>query len=139
MSLISSGRLFKQKCVFWAKTGDVGEDGQPVYTAPWAINCRWEERIVVFTDAKGNQRTSRAVVYIKTDVPAESYLWLAACKASDPDEAALAELSSWIANNGVVANVDQPHLIPGAWQVQQFNGIPSLRNKDAKKLRVALL
>lgn len=139
MGLISSGRLFKQKAVYWLKTGDVDDAGQPVYSEPRVIKCRWEDRQEQFADNKGGMFASKAVVYVAEDLSIDGYLWLSSAKSSEPDEAAMAELTSWILENGLTIELNDADSVPNAWAVKRVDKIPDLKAKAKNTLRIVIL
>jgi len=111
MSLIT--RMRKQTCVYWglASTASGGIDydgyGQPQYTAPIQITCRWEESVQEFLDMSGARQLSNAVVYPELDVVLGGVLML-----------------------GTLADVtdeDNPKENDNAWEIRRFDKLPTLR------------
>lgn len=64
-----------QIAVYW---GNPQNDGQGGFTFanPVELACRWESTTQIVSDAKGNEITSRAVVFVLQDVDEEGYLYL---------------------------------------------------------------
>lgn len=56
-----------QVCVYWGSPNETG-DGGKVFANPIEIACRWENINQVVSDAKGNEITSRALVFIGEDI-----------------------------------------------------------------------
>lgn len=73
MSLIN--RIRKQTAVLWSRTG-IGATGNPVFSAPVAISCRWEDTQAEFVDSKGVSSISRSVVYVDRDLKPGDMLML---------------------------------------------------------------
>jgi hypothetical protein len=109
-------RQCKQVAVYW---GNPVKDGQGGFTfaEPVEIYCRWEEMNQIVTDAKGNELTSRALVYTLQDVDEEGYLYLGTLENlydSMPD----AESSE--------GGLDKPQDIEGAYIIKRFQKVPAL-------------
>lgn len=68
-------RTCKQTAVYWAAPTKDGYGGMS-FSDPVEISVRWEEMTQVVSDAKGNEVTSRAVVYLTQDVDEEGMLYL---------------------------------------------------------------
>lgn len=68
-------RTYKQSAVYWGNPVKDGEGGF-TFDDPVEIVCRWEEMNQIVSDSKGNELTSRAVVYLLQDVDEEGYLYL---------------------------------------------------------------
>ena len=75
-------RMRKQTCVYWAfaSSDSAGEDyddfGQPQWSSPIEILCRWENVSEEFVDAKGTRQVSRSKVYVDRDVRVGELLML---------------------------------------------------------------
>jgi hypothetical protein len=67
-------REYNQKCVYWGNPLNDGQGGH-TFDAPVELDCRWEEMNQVVTDNKGNEVTSRAVVFLPQDVDYEGMLY----------------------------------------------------------------
>jgi hypothetical protein len=95
-------RNLNQPLTYWGSATD-GYGGY-TFTDPVVIYGRWEERSELFRTDDGEQLTSRAVVFVDTDVGIGGYL----CEgdhSADPD----------------------PTVVAGAQQIRQFSKIPDLR------------
>lgn len=121
MSVIT--RMRRQMAVYWAlaSSESLGEDfddhGQPQWTDPVEIECRWDDVIEEFVDAQGTKRVSRSVVYVDRDVRVGEVLML-----------------------GSLSDVTEPANVlenDGAWQVLRFDKMPNL--KATEFLRTAYL
>ena len=111
MSLIT--RMRKQKAVYWAlassDSGGIAFDdfGQPKYTDPVEIKCRWKDVTEEFLDAKGARQLSHAKVYVDRDVDVNGILML-----------------------GVIADItneENPKENDGAWEIKRFDKTPNFR------------
>ena len=68
-------RTCNQTAVYWGNPVNDGY-GKNIFDDPVEIDCRWEEMLQVVIDDKGNEITSRAVVYLTQDVDYEGILYL---------------------------------------------------------------
>jgi hypothetical protein len=79
----------KQTITLWSLNG-VDSAGDPEYAAPVQILGRWEFRVGLTLDARGEHQrsgtaeTSTAFVYLAQDVNPDDYLYLGTSVASDP-------------------------------------------------------
>lgn len=75
MSLLR--RLLKQTAVYWPPS-TAGHDafGNPIRSNPVEVACRWEEKAEEFIGPDGEKETSRAVVFLDTDVAVRGLLYL---------------------------------------------------------------
>lgn len=116
-------RMRKQICVYWglqsSESGglDYDEYGQPVYTDPIELECRWEDRSEEFIDPSGTRMTSAAVVYVDQDVDVGGVLMLG-------------ELED-------ITDESIPKENEGAHEIRAFNKLPNLRATEF--LRTAYL
>ncbi len=115
MSLIT--RMRKQTAVYWALLGedsagvvDYDDHGQPQYTDPVEIECRWESVTVEFLDAQGTRQLSNAVVYPGEDLDLGGVLMLG-------------ELTD-------ITDDDIPKENDDAWEIRKFEKLPTLRNTE---------
>jgi hypothetical protein len=69
------GKMLTQDCVYWGSPVNDGEGGF-TFANPVSLKCRWEEMRQIVTDAKGNEITSRALVFLTQDVVEEGMLYL---------------------------------------------------------------
>ena len=72
-------------CVYWANPVPDGE-GSYTYDSPIEIACRWEAMSQIVTDNKGEQITSRAVVYVTQDVDEDGMLFFGSLDDLDSDD-----------------------------------------------------
>ena len=96
-----------QTAVYW------GNPQHDVYSnltfdEPIEVKCRWENRTVLLTSAKGEVAGSRAGVFVLQDMDEEGYLYLGT----------LDDLDS--------AQCDDPKLVDGAFSIKQFEKVPVL-------------
>jgi hypothetical protein len=103
-----------QTAVYWEVAGNDGEGGftfaDPIELTP-PNGVRWEETIQVTSDNKGNEITSRAVIYLNQDVVEESMIYLGT----------LNDLDS--------ADEENPKLVEGAWIIKRFVKTPDLKGQ----------
>ncbi len=76
-------RHLNQKATHWALTG-ADASGDSSYATPVTIDCRWEERNVVFTNAEGEEAAAAGVVFTKVDVDPGDMLFLGSSSTVDP-------------------------------------------------------
>lgn len=67
--------LCSQTCVYWAPTTTNGF-GSWNFAEPVELQCRWEEKLILFAEKNGNQTQAKAVVHVVGDVKIEGYLML---------------------------------------------------------------
>jgi hypothetical protein len=105
-------------CIYWAPTG-VDNQGRPTYTgtSPIEIQCRWEDTNEQMIDKTGRQRTSRSIVYVDRDIDVNGALTHSSLEA--------------------IQFVTDPFKNPQTWEVQRFDKVPTLRNRES--LRKAYL
>ena len=65
----------KQTAVYWGNPQSDGYGGRDFDDAV-EISVRWQDRQELFIDAQGREQTSRAVVYVATDLSIGGYLYL---------------------------------------------------------------
>ena len=110
-------RMLKQTAVYWALEGsEVGGDnygnyGQPQYTVPVEIECRWEVVTVEFLDASGTIILSNAVVYVDRDVDVGGVLMLG--ELTDID-----------------SSLTTPKQNDETWEIKRFEKLPNLKNSQ---------
>ena len=110
-------RMLRQTCVYWALAGvesggsDYDEHGQPQYTDPEELNCRWEVKTVEFLGPSGTQELSNAVVYVDQDVDVGGVLML-----------------------GELVDIDSSLTVPKqneeTWEIRRFEKLPNLKNTE---------
>ena len=112
-------KMRKQTCVYWAfkntESGGIAYDnyGQPQWTDPVEIECRWEDVNKEFMDAVGTRQLSNAIVYVDRAMKPGEVLF----------KGLLADLS--------VAEKAAPKSAEGAWEIKQYDELPTLRYKSA--------
>jgi len=120
-SLIS--RMRRQTGVYWAfqntESGGAAYDGdgQPLYTDPVEIECRWDDLSEQFIDYVGTEQVSRSLVYVDRDMKPGEVLFLGELTDLDSE--------------------DVPKDNEGAWEIRKFEKNPNLRNTET--LRTAYL
>ncbi len=55
---------------------DYDDFGQPQYSDPYEIAVRWQNVITKFTDAEGQEKVSKAKVFVESDVQVDGVLML---------------------------------------------------------------
>ena len=65
----------KQTAVYWGNPSSDGYGGRTFDDAV-EMSVRWQDRQELFVDAQGREQTSRAVVYVATDLIVGGYLYL---------------------------------------------------------------
>lgn len=97
----------KQIAVYWGSPNETG-DGGKTFADPIEIDCRWEDIKQVVLDAKGNEITSRALIFVLQDVDEEGMLYLGILDDLDSAEA------------------EDPMSIDTAYVIKRFQKTPSL-------------
>ena len=95
-----------QNITYWTPQG-VGPEGE-VYNTPVTVQGRWEERSEEYMTPSGEEKVSRAIVYLDLYLPIDTYLYEGTSAVADPRE------------------------VDGAQQVQQCVKIPNLRNLNVE-------
>lgn len=93
---------FPNSITWWPVTRDV--TGGPSFGSPTTLNANWQDRQIVYRNAKGDDAVSRATVFLTQDVDVGDYLYNGISTASDPS------------------------VLAGAYPVRQFSKIPDLRS-----------
>lgn len=65
----------RQVAVYWGNPSSDGYGGRTFDDAV-EMSVRWQDRQELFVDAQGREQTSRAVVYVATDLIIGGYLYL---------------------------------------------------------------
>jgi hypothetical protein len=76
-------RMLKQTVTYWSP-GVKDEFGDITWGTPVTMNARWEDKIIVFFDAEGEEQHSRSIVYTVTDVANGGWMFLGTSAAADP-------------------------------------------------------
>ncbi len=76
-------RNLRQKITYWAP-GTPDGFGGIAYVAPVEFKGRWEDRLQIVTDFAGNEKISKAVVYLDSDVVVRGYLFEGVSSSTDP-------------------------------------------------------
>jgi hypothetical protein len=111
-------RMCTEVAVYWGAPQNDGEGGM-TFDTPIEIACRYEAMDQVVSDSKGNQLTSRAVVYVTQDVDEEGMLYFGSLDDLDSDEV-------------------QPRKVSGAYCIKRFEKHPAL-GSSTEFLRKAYL
>lgn len=64
--------LCKEICLYWEPIGHSGT--AVLYADAREINCRWEEKSILFQDETGRQIEAKAVAHVTEDVKVEGFL-----------------------------------------------------------------
>lgn len=105
-------RHLKQTATYW-EFDSLNNFGQATFKSPVTIDCRWEDKVVLFYDRHGKEKTSESVVFLGQDVVVGGYLFLGTSVAADPKT------------------------VIGAREIAAFHKIPNIRG--TKYTRKALL
>lgn len=65
----------KQTAVYWG-AGSVDGFGVVTYDTPVEVTVRWSEKMELFLDSDGEQKSSRSVVHILQDMDINGFLYL---------------------------------------------------------------
>ena len=75
-------KFLKQVCVYWPLQGiesngsDYDSEGQPLYSVPCELACRWEDKAEKYINAQGEETVSSSVVLLNEDVQLSGVLML---------------------------------------------------------------
>jgi hypothetical protein len=98
----------KQKAVYW---GNPVNDGTNNFTfdTPVEIDCRWQDKAVLFVGANGEQDVSRSIIYTIDDLVLNGYLYLGTLdELYDVAESSAYELNpKEIDNAFIIKNIDK--------------------------------
>jgi hypothetical protein len=72
-----------QVATYWPPGENDGFGGL-TYLAPFTINCRWQDKSVLFRDSDGREVTSDAIVYVGSEVQNKGMLYLGTENSLDP-------------------------------------------------------
>ena len=97
-------RNLKMTLTRWPYQGPDGEGGF-IFGIPAQYKCRWTDKVELFRDMKGDERTSNAIAYMKDEVMEGDYLAL-----------------------GEYEDETDPLTVQRAYRVVQCNRITDLRN-----------
>ena len=103
-------RNLRQTAIYWGNPVNDGYGGRTFDDAE-EIDVRWEDRQEMFIDSSGQQKLSRAVVFIGRDVQVGSYIYLGE----------LIDLSQ--------AQIENPLIFLGTYEVRAFTKIPDLKGE----------
>ena len=109
-------RTCNQTAVYWGSPVNDGYGGE-TFDDPVEISCRWEDMHQIVTDAKGNELTSRALVFVLQDVDEEGYLYLGTLESLYDD----------YAGDSSAGGVNNPKIIEGAYIIKRFQKTPDLK------------
>lgn len=109
-------KILNQVAVYWHYEGR-DENGQPLYSTPVEIDCRWEDVGKLFLNDKGQEEVSRSIVYVDRDLKKDSVLWLG-------------DLND-------LEDLDDPLDNDNAWSIRYWQKIPNRR--ATKFVRIATL
>jgi len=121
MSLIT--RMLKMTAVYWStqsiESGGLAHDdyGQPLWSSPIEIKCRWEETTEEFISSNGTRQVSSVKVYVDRDMKEGEILMLGALID--------------------VVDENNPRSNQGAYEIKRFEKTPNL--KITEYLRVVYI
>ena len=95
-------RNLRQTATYWGNPAPDGWGGL-TFDAPVEVDCRWEEKVEVFTTAAGKEARSIAVVFLGQDVDVDGYLYLGSSTEASPKD------------------------VGGAYQIRAFKKVPNIR------------
>lgn len=101
-----------QAAVYWSTPVNDGYGGR-TFAAAVEIVCRWEQRQELFIDAAGQEKTSKAIVYLSQDVDLGGYLYL-----------------------GTLASLGAspvPNTVAAAFEIRGFGKIPNIRATEYER------
>jgi len=78
-----STRHLKQTATLWS-AGATDVYGNPTFSAPVAVPCRWEDKQTKALDFQGNEIISNSIVYVDRDYAMGDYLLLGVSVAATP-------------------------------------------------------
>lgn len=97
-----------QTATHWSATGFAG--GDPSFAAPAVLSpptgVRWEDKVERVSNAAGEERVTRSIVYLGVDVAEGDYLFLGTSAQADPRDE------------------------PGARRVERFDRSPDLSGRE---------
>lgn len=115
MSVIT--KVLKGTCVYWppgseasAEGRDFDDYGQPVYSDPIELDCRWDDTALEFIDPTGTLQVSKSAVMVSQDVSVGGVLF-----------------------NGTLSqaiDLDVPKNNDNAWEIRQFEKIPNFKQTE---------
>jgi hypothetical protein len=120
-------RQLSQKCVYWGSPAEDGEGGN-TYASPVEIDCRWENMTQIVVDSKGNEITSRALVFVEQDLDVEGRLYLGT----------LENLYDLPTLDSSASELNDPAKIENTFIIKRFQKTPAL-NSTTEFLRKAYL
>ena len=72
-----------QDITYWAFVSE-DEFGSITFAAPVVIKGRWEDTVRLFTDLRGSEFRSLAIIYLESDVAVEGWLFEGKSTVADP-------------------------------------------------------
>lgn len=104
-------RFYKQDITYWAITSE-DRFGKPVFASPVVFQGRWEDKKMQLLGKSGTTINSQSMVNFPdtVDIEIDGYVYLGISAALDPTQ------------------------VQGAYQVQQVQTLPDLRNIDTVKV-----
>lgn len=64
-----------QVACYWKPTGETDDFGDDVYEEPVELAVYWMDKSQLFTNARGEEKLSRSLVYTLEDVELDGVLW----------------------------------------------------------------
>ncbi len=99
-------RRLKETITHWANAGSDGYGGY-TWDTPVTMKARWQLTTILFKTPDGEERVSKAVVYVASDVVVGDYL-------AEGDQTATSD----------------PTTLDDTWEIKQFNRNTNLRTID---------
>src|SRR4051812_43307847 len=106
-------KYLPQLAAYWAP-GPAGGGGEPTYTTPIAVPCRWTDDNQIFINMQGREARSRSMVNVDRDLDLDGVLLL-------------------LPRDGTIADVqfpNDPFRNKGALEIQGWKKVP---DKKARK------
>lgn len=92
---------YPQTATYWVLSGNDGYGGK-TFSSPTTLSVFWQDVQEKYTDEKGEEKVSRAKVFVQEDVTLGSYLYLGTSTESSPYD------------------------VSGAYEIRSFSKLPSL-------------
>lgn len=102
-------RNLNQTAVYWGSPTSDGMGGYE-YDDCIEINCRWESKLEKYIDEKGEEKLSRAIVFVNQDLDIGGLLYLGE----------ITDLPSYAESS--------PNEFDNTYRIMGFESIPNLRN-----------
>lgn len=101
--------LFKHTATYWQVTAENDGYGGKTFASPVTVNVQWQDVQEKFVDNAGEEKVSRAKIFVRQDMSPGDYIYLGTSTESSP--------------------LDQS----GAYEIKAFSKISNLKNTDAER------